>query len=116
MILVALAALGGGAYRLTVAMQQRVKDYNRAARLHDIGSQVSDAEADDRGLPWEQREAAKRTRDWHAARRDVYKDAATHPWRTIPPDNPPDYTGALPDERLRAINESVNRLQRELSR
>lgn len=85
MLGVALVAVAGACIQWGARMRSRSQAYQNDAFYHDLARQLAAFLADDDLSAKSQREAARKSEEWHAKRRDLYLDAASHPWRNVPP-------------------------------
>ncbi|WP_406698620.1 hypothetical protein V5E97_07015 [Singulisphaera sp. Ch08] len=85
LLAVALVAFAGAGVRWGVAMRHRSRAYQTDAIYHDLSQQIATFRLDDDLFPKRKQEAARKSAAWHAKRRDIYLEAASRPWRHVPP-------------------------------
>jgi len=84
--LVAVAVAGGQRF---VTLREKSRQYQNRAKVHDVLSQYRAVRSRSARSGVGEKEAAKKSAEWHAGRRDFYKEAAARPWRDVPPASEP---------------------------
>jgi len=79
--LIAVAVAGGQRF---VTLREKSRLYQNRAKVHDVMSQYKSIRSRSARSGVGAKEAAKKSAEWHAQRRELYKGAASRPWRDVP--------------------------------
>lgn len=82
---VALMAFVGAGIRWAVTMQHRSRTHQKEAMFHDLSRQNAALIAESDIYDKDKRKASRKAEAWHTKQRDLFIEAASRPWRTVPP-------------------------------
>jgi hypothetical protein len=89
LVAVALVAFAASGARWAVWMRHRSREHQVSADIHEIQREYAKIRSRSPARSEGERQAAKKSMEWHAKRRDLYQGAASRPWRDVAPESEP---------------------------